>query len=53
MGKKEILILFELVFGGAMVFLIASNILKEYSWIVWLAAIGFVIYKLKKEGIDF
>ena len=53
MGRKEIITLFELILGGLMVFLIASDILKNYSWVIWLVAICFVIYKVKKEGIDF
>ena len=53
MGREEIIILLELGLGILMVFLIATNVLKDYSWIIWLVAIVFVIYKVKKEGIDF
>ena len=53
MGREEIIILLELGFGALIVFLIATGVLKEYTWIIWLAAIGFVIYKIKKDGIDF
>ena len=53
MGREEIIILLELGLGILMVFLIATNVFKDYSWIIWLVAIVFVIYKVKKEGIDF
>jgi hypothetical protein len=42
-----------LVVGIGMVFFIISNKLGEYSWIIWILAIVFVIYKISKEGFDF
>ena len=53
MGRKEVIILLELCLSILIVILITSNVLKDYSWIIWLVAIVFVIYKVSKDGFDF
>jgi hypothetical protein len=53
MGRSEIKMIVELVVGTGMAFLIVSNILGKYSWIVWGLAIVFVVYKISREGFNF
>ena len=53
MDKGSIKILLEFLIGIVLAFLILSNILGSLSWIVWIAAAAFLIYKLWKEGLDF
>lgn len=53
MGRSEIIMIIELLFGFGMVLLIVSNKLGEYSWIIWVLVIVFGIYKINKEGFDF
>jgi nitrate reductase NapE component len=53
MGRSEIVMIIKLVLGLVIALLIISNKLGEYSWIIWLLAIVFGIYKINKEGFDF
>jgi TRAP-type uncharacterized transport system fused permease subunit len=53
MGRSEIIMVIEMVLGLVITLLIISNKLGEYSWIIWVLAVVFVIYKVNKEGFDF
>jgi len=49
---KEILIqVFELSVGVLLAFLIISNGFGRQTWIIWIAAFVFIVYKIRKEGL--